>query len=325
MKRVLIIILIVLLSISVSAITISKNKIPTSPIRYATGINNGLIAYWSFDVDGRDDFDGDDGASVVAAQHRLTGVINGSYYFAGSSNYIRIDSSHMRTNNDFTLSGWFKLDSPTETGSFFSVRDPLSNHPINWDIYWSLADSKVHADVTCNSGPLDYSTSSRIISDNDWHHVVLVRGQYSEMKLYVDSVLENSVTTTTSLCSIMPPGIDAYFGTDERDSHDLKGFLDEWRLYNRTLNQSEITTLYQQNSTITPGLCGDVNSDTRVDILDALQVARYSSGLILFTPNQIACGDVNYMTTPRVDILDALLIARYSSGQPVTLTCSSSC
>jgi hypothetical protein len=64
---------------------------------------------------------------------------------------------------------------------------------------------------------------------------------------------------------------------------------------------------------------GDVNDSGIVDIVDALQVARYAAGLSLSVFNTSAA-DVNCDGT--INILDALAIARYCAGVITTLGCS---
>ncbi len=66
-------------------------------------------------------------------------------------------------------------------------------------------------------------------------------------------------------------------------------------------------------------LCGDVNLDGRVNILDALIDARIYRQLITPSVFQQICGDVNI--DRNIDMSDAMLIARYASGYPVTLRC----
>ena len=66
-------------------------------------------------------------------------------------------------------------------------------------------------------------------------------------------------------------------------------------------------------------LCGDVNLDGRVDVVDALMSAQASAGVFTLGREQQRAADVNH--SGFVDIIDALLISRYSSGLPITLAC----
>ena len=72
-------------------------------------------------------------------------------------------------------------------------------------------------------------------------------------------------------------------------------------------------------SQLTCYMCGDVNGDRVVSMLDALFDARIANKLIIPNPMQSVCGDVN--SDGAINVLDALLIARYSSRLPVTLRC----
>jgi hypothetical protein len=66
------------------------------------------------------------------------------------------------------------------------------------------------------------------------------------------------------------------------------------------------------------GVKGDVNGDNRVDVVDALFVARYCAGLQLagFNAN---LADVNCSGV--IDIVDAMVIAQYAAGLLPRLPC----
>lgn len=58
-------------------------------------------------------------------------------------------------------------------------------------------------------------------------------------------------------------------------------------------------------------LLGDANGDQKIDIIDALLVARYAAAL---NPTGIILQNMNVNGDANIDILDALLIAQYSAG-----------
>ncbi len=72
------------------------------------------------------------------------------------------------------------------------------------------------------------------------------------------------------------------------------------------------TALHSQN-------CGDCNKDGQTTIVDAYHAARIGSGLVVQTPDSLKYCDVD--SSQDVNILDALIIAKHSTGQPVQLNC----
>ncbi|NLA05630.1 MAG: hypothetical protein GX881_07970 [Firmicutes bacterium] len=72
---------------------------------------------------------------------------------------------------------------------------------------------------------------------------------------------------------------------------------------------------YTEDFTITileSTLCGDVNGDDRVDVMDAITVLRYIVGLDALNEAQMKAADVN--DDDRVDVADAIVILRYIVG-----------
>ena len=86
----------------------------------------------------------------------------------------------------------------------------------------------------------------------------------------------------------------------------FNGRMDEVRIYNRPLTQTEVQELY--NACATPFLYGDVSENGTISATDAALAARYSVGLITLTAQQITKADVTGNSL--VSATDAAWIAR---------------
>jgi hypothetical protein len=74
------------------------------------------------------------------------------------------------------------------------------------------------------------------------------------------------------------------------------------------------------NTALCTGICGDCSLDgIGPSVVDALVAAQIAAGLMVPSPIQTGCCDVN--STGAIEVLDALLIAQTAAGLGVTLLC----
>jgi hypothetical protein len=105
-------------------------------------------------------------------------------------------------------------------------------------------------------------SSIGVVSDDKWHHVAYVYDQISTVSLYIDGVLDSWQTSTTTWnwpAAPMELGLshDAYWRAYD-------GFLDDVRVYNRKLTDTEVAQVYAGDaaSLVAPGnLVGRYNFD----------------------------------------------------------------
>ena len=95
------------------------------------------------------------------------------------------------------------------------------------------------------------ATSSAVVNDDVWHHVVGTRNA-GEVRIYVDAVLDGTNTLPARYDLSGTSQHSAYVGviTDNNDAALIKyyvGLIDDVRIYNYALGKDEVTALYNES------------------------------------------------------------------------------
>jgi Concanavalin A-like lectin/glucanases superfamily/Bacterial Ig-like domain (group 2) len=213
----------------------------------------GLIAYYPFNFDSAVDSsgNGNDGTifNITSIPDRF-GKANSAYHFNGTDSYIQVkDNQALRlSNTDFTLNTWVKLDSY----NYSFGNNILTKHytGVNNGWAWGITGQSYTVSGVVTFGPgggSPFARGTSIININQWHMITSVyKLSTQQLSIYIDGVLD------TLTANIPPPNgtIDAmlYIGKDDpsvpSNGYFVQGSLDDIRIYNRTLNTSEISKLY---------------------------------------------------------------------------------
>ncbi|WP_167879431.1 LamG-like jellyroll fold domain-containing protein [Methanococcoides sp. NM1] len=202
----------------------------------------GLVAYYPFDNDVRD-YSGNNNHGTPKGNMAFTtaGVVgNAAAIFDGKS-YIEVkDSDSLDLTEDFTFAGWLnKKDagvggwavvfSKGDTSSLFAVNSPYALYHDSNGIYPSV---RVASQTITSTAETNF---------NEWYFVTVTKDG-SELKFYINGELKDTKTSAVSipesdtnlLIGIDPPGTSEYF----------RGSMDDLRIYNVALSQSEINAIY---------------------------------------------------------------------------------
>ena len=74
-------------------------------------------------------------------------------------------------------------------------------------------------------------------TNTDWHHLVVTVDESNTVKLYRDGILRNEITN--AVLDIGSTALNVY-----TLGQGFQGYLDDLRVYNSTLNPTEISQLY---------------------------------------------------------------------------------
>ena len=207
---------------------------------------DGLISTWHFNEgSGTTAFDATGSNNgVISGASWTDGISGDALDFDGNGGNVTIPNSSTinLTNDQLSLSCWFKKSEIQDDGAFFfhNMKYILridKNGKISFAIYnpdWQN---------------LTIPWSDRII-DTDWHYVAATYDG-SVMKIYVDGVYLASKNTTGNLRS---SSADLKIGSQTTTSK-FDGIIDEVLLYNTALTEPEVALIYGQ--TPDPGTGGD--------------------------------------------------------------------
>jgi hypothetical protein len=200
-------------------------------------LNNGLLAWWSFDgktiINGRVLDASGNGATayfnaISTSSVYVAGRIGQGIFLDGIDDFLTTATTvTFPASNQFSVSIWILNDSLTSGG------------PFNWG-----------TNITCGRNGTGYNctvdgnaTGSALapgVFDRKWHHIVFVNNGNNQ-RIYKDGVQAGTATET------LVPGTNLVrIGNRLSSSSFFRGVIDELRLYGRLLTAAEVLELYNQ-------------------------------------------------------------------------------
>ena len=212
-------------------------------------ITEGLVAYYPFENGKAKDVTHRGGnGNIFGRMEIVNGVRGEAFYFNGRDNNIIFQgrvNRYLRGKRDFTISFYFRTDAVTRDASILSKRARCDNNDF-FDI--RAKDGFVKAEFRERGRYIAKNTARVSISNKQWHHYVLVR-RGNTLRLFVDGLLEN----ISRVPRIIPVDDRAYFSINGspcrgRDgTRNLRGSIDELKVFNRALGEQEVNILFREN------------------------------------------------------------------------------
>jgi hypothetical protein len=221
---------------------------------------NGLIGEWLFDGNANDT-SGNGNNGTVHGATLITdrfGKANNAYCFDGVDDYIDCGSSTVYDISEtITLSGWIKT-TDTRAG-----HDSNTGGNINYSIIskcngclWSdeaqaymfgIHGGLVQTFFNATNGLDNTSYGTKTINDGKWHLItVTVDSQLSQnqIKIYTDGQFDSEYSSSGTLIKISNSNLFIGICSLIDNQGWFSGAIDDLRIYNRTLIDSEIQALF---------------------------------------------------------------------------------
>jgi hypothetical protein len=221
-------------------------------------ISDGLMAYYPFNGNAIDESGNENHGTVFDAlitEDRF-GNANSAYWFDGLSNYVIVaDAPSLDIINEISITGWMKKSSEVSWASMVTKGgDTGLQEENNYTIHNSTENGIVFTsslDTIC--------TSSVTIPLNEWYFITFVR-EGNLGKIFINGK-PDSLSFVNYSEDFIPNSSSLYIGVDHPGSSDFfSGFLDDIRIYNRSLKHREILQLFNYPNTY------EVNVTFKVDM-----------------------------------------------------------
>jgi hypothetical protein len=226
----------------------------------STGLNSGLLGYWTLDGD---KINWATGAVLDSSGNNITGTttnmsttssptdgISGQgLYFDGVNDAVNLNkpsSMDFSGSSDFSLSLWVKPNHIAAYQCFLCKLGSLN--PGGKGMMLGTYASETRFMFTVRDGTNSVGPVSASVPFGKWHHLTATYNASTKTAyLYVNSV-RSSPNTNLNLGDSSDTSANLLIGdwVTNNSLYNGKGTIDEVRVYNRVLSDSEVSILYKQ-------------------------------------------------------------------------------
>ena len=225
----------------------------TDIVDYPTSASNDIVAYYKLD-NSSEDFKGSYDGTDSNIEYRF-GRFGQAADFNGSSSKITLPTGSPFNDSDTikAVSAWVKADTSTSRVFPLSISS-TSNANDYWYIGYMGDLNAIYIATRDGSSSNQSIVSASITSDTNWHHLV-VQITATEKEIYLDGV-KQTITNSNSGSGTNTSWISypSYSGTVQGAIGVLRlsspqysnGFVDQVRIYDAALTDSQVTELYNE-------------------------------------------------------------------------------
>ena len=230
------------LAITMMIATTIQAQIPT----------NGLVAYYPFSGNANDSSGNGNNGTVNCATLTTDrfGKANSAYSLTAINQKIDLMTSDSWLGaNNFSFSFWFYTGVSTIDQTIISKRPSCLG---GGEQFFELGKS-------ANTDTISFWTNGFYnfqvpFIPNSWNHFVYTKTSATNSVIYINNVPYNITHPAFSITGTHPMGISSssYCLSNYYPSHFFEGKIDDVRLYNRSLNNTEIQALFNESISSTP-------------------------------------------------------------------------
>ncbi|MFT6441493.1 MAG: hypothetical protein ACJASQ_004292 [Crocinitomicaceae bacterium] len=223
-------------------------------------LNNGLMAYYSFDGM-TNDISGNNHNPTTNNSPSLVddcqGNTQSAYHFNGVDEYLEIPNDgqiDFDNSDEFAFSLWIKA--PIVQNTSYTVSDIISKWGTGLSDVYSYT-LRINSENNASPGTIVVARydgacanvskiqSTIAYNDNQWHNVIFQKDNVDSLELYIDGLLVEKIEDVVS-CSVLNSDnilLGMRSTSNPASDNPYEGSIDDLRIYNRPLNSAEIDFL----------------------------------------------------------------------------------
>lgn len=207
-------------------------------------VDMNLVGHWMFENNVADSSDHGNDGIISGSPEFVTGKMDGTaLHFKTNQDYVSIGTSPDFSMESFTLAAWVKIPQSIPSGWRAIIEhDRWSS---NWFGLWKSSNAnKFH--FRWSNGAKSTSDFSSEISADTWYHVAGTYDASEQIaRMYLNGEIDQRVTNADIP---VPSNAEIRVGLNLENNEEFKGIIDDLRIYNKVLNQTEIENLVNVTS-----------------------------------------------------------------------------
>jgi concanavalin A-like lectin/glucanase superfamily protein/type IX secretion system substrate protein len=186
----------------------------------------------------------------VKAQQLTGPQSTSSILFDGAGGKVTFPNSAPTNITEGSYGAWVKFNASASSFQRIIYKQGI-------ELFYVSSSNKFRAEIVVDGGFISVQTTNSLSLDTaEWYHV-MVTYDTTDLKIYVDGVLNN--TSTNSLGAISLNSNDWGIGASPTSSiYSFNGEIDEVTLFNRALDASEIQNLVCQQVGVSDAIYSDL-------------------------------------------------------------------
>ena len=213
-------------------------------------VTDGLVSFWTFDKSDIDsktvkDVWGKNDGAIVGNPKEVEGKIEEAMEFNGKSDFIDCgNDASLDLTDAITIEVWIKPESAGEGGPNAGpiCKAESGVDPWSWQLRYNAPGSFMGFQFNANPGGSTWISVQEKLSAGEWHHIA---GTFDgkEIICYL-----NGTEKEKGKIAAISGGAGTFFIGQDGWVNVFNGVIDEVRIYDRALNETEIQQNYESTS-----------------------------------------------------------------------------